>query len=191
MKSKMVGLFAVLMIALMVAGLAYAHWEKIITINGTVSTGTLELEPSFSVVGITGTEGWLPEPPTNKPVSYIKWTINDNTLTVTINNTHPCLWVNGTFDIHNTGTIPAGLHKVDVTAPSGVTLGLPKPGEISVYDGGKLIAHGVYEISGNFKQIDPGKKAEIKFMLHFEEDLPQGKTYEFTIKLTYYNWNEA
>lgn len=39
----MVGLFAVVLIALVVAGLAYAHWSETLYINGSVSTGELDV----------------------------------------------------------------------------------------------------------------------------------------------------
>ncbi len=180
MKSKMIALFATLMIALMVAGFAYAHWEKIITINGTVTTGRLHLYPTFSAT-------------TNDTKGYctVNWTIDGNTLTVNISKAYPCITVSGRFDIHNDGTIPAGLHDVVVTPPAGVTLDLTTLGVIKVYDGGKLIATGTYTINGDFKQIDPGKEPYINFTLHFEEDLPQDKTYTFQVELVYYNWNEA
>jgi hypothetical protein len=44
MKSKMTALFATLMIALMVAGFAYAHWSETLYINGVVKTGKLDVE---------------------------------------------------------------------------------------------------------------------------------------------------
>jgi len=180
MKTKMAAVFAALMIALMVAGFAYAHWEKIITIDGTVTTGTLHLYPTFSAT-TSDTKGYC----------TVTSSISGNTLTVTINKAYPCITVSGKFDLHNDGTIPAGLHDVKVTPPSGVTWDLSTPGVIKVYDGTALVATGTYTINGDFKQIDPGAEPYIEFTLHFEEDLPKDTTYTFTIELIYYNWNEA
>ena len=180
MKTKMAAVFAALMIALMVAGFAYAHWEKIVTIEGTVNTGKLHLIPSFKA-----------KTDDTKGVCTVSWTIVGNDLTVTIDKAYPCITVTGTFDLYNDGTIPAGFHDVVVTAPSGVTWDLSTPGVIKVYDGTALVATGTYTIYGDFKQIDPNENPYIEFTLHFEEDLPQDTTYTFTIKLIYYNWNEA
>jgi len=205
---KIMATFAILMMALGVAGYAYAHWTKIITINGTITTGTLELEPSFSVVGIAGTKGWLPEKE-GKHVSYINWTIKDNTLTVSINNTHPCLWVNGTFDLKNTGTVPAGLHNWTFTIygetytiyPGVIT---PSMNEDAVEaalksfvetaatgPAGTAVRISIDFAGSNFWQIDPGENPTVTFNLHFEEALLQDQTFTFTMKLAYYNWNEA
>jgi len=38
---KIFAILAILMIALGIAGFAYAHWEKIVTVDGTVKTGRL------------------------------------------------------------------------------------------------------------------------------------------------------
>ena len=43
MKTKMTAIFAILMIALMAVGFAYAHWEKIIYINGTVNAADFDV----------------------------------------------------------------------------------------------------------------------------------------------------
>ena len=48
MKSKMTALFAILMIALMAAGVTYACWKETLTINGVVNTGDLDVEWSWA-----------------------------------------------------------------------------------------------------------------------------------------------
>jgi hypothetical protein len=183
MKSKMAALFAVVMIALMVAGLAYAHWEKTITINGTVNTGKLHLSLEFFAS-------------TNDTKNYctVGWTTGDNTLTVTVNKAYPCITVSGYLTIINDGTIPAGLHMMNLILPLGVTV-TPGvfPGYNEVYENGVLIAKlWLYQMgAGTFEQIDPGQQIVIPFALHFEEGLREDATYTFTIEFVFYNWNEA
>jgi len=194
MKTKMTALFATLMIALMVAGFAYAHWSKVVTITGTVTTGKLHLTPSFHVDGIEGTEGWLPEPE-GKHVSYINWTIEGNTLTITINNTHPCLTIAGYIDIHNDGTIPAGLKHIEWDSTPYLRTEEPEPDIIELYDDtvNETYPIAIVGVGGNYTtfQIDPCETVYLYFKLHFEEALPQGSTYTFTGKFEYWNWNEA
>lgn len=211
MKSKMVAIFAALMVTLMVAGFAYAHWSKVVTISGTVSTGTFELEPSFKV-----TYPWeVPEceemPLDDKKVAWMHWWIEDNTLYIWINNTYPCLTIGVTFDIENTGSVPAGLYKWTVTV-DGTSYTIfdaedipgsiinPKMTEDEVEAAlekfVKGIAAGAVTVTvdfagSNFWQIDPGEKPTVDITIHFEEELPEDKTYTFTVKLEYWNWNEV
>jgi len=191
-------MFAVLMIALMVAGFAYAHWEKIIYINGTVSTGTLHLIPSFHLDSLVQ----------DKPVAELCWTVDEakNTLNITLDNVYPCLWVTGYIDFNNTGTIPA--HLVNIECDGNDTLSLKDMGIIEegefqgythyeVYDDKSLIAnlfilYDFPDATGTDPyQIDPGSVAYLYFALHFKEDLPQGVSYWFWIHFIFWNWNES
>ena len=182
MKSKMVALFAVVMIALMVAGFAYAHWEKTVTISGTVETGTLELTPSVEEIGTNDKKGYC----------TADASVDGNTIVVTIESAYPCITAYGTFNIENTGSVPAGLHGVVVTLPEGVTMVWNEAGGYyEIYMGETLIANFAYGIEGDIEQIDPGHIVYISFELHFKEGLPQDSSFEFTVELIYYNWNEA
>jgi len=193
---KAMGMFAALILALGMSGIAYSHWEKIITISGTVNTGTLHLIPTFHFDPLNQVEG--------KPIAVVNSSINleTNTITVTMDNVYPCLWVYGTFDLHNDGTIPAGLHAINVTAENLVVNYWSTPdgyaGEVedNRLDSGKnVIMTGEVTLRGegesDFDQIDPGDNVYADFALHFTENLPQNTTYTFKIELVYYNWNEA
>ena len=176
-------MFAALILALGMSGLAYAHWEKIITIEGTVTTGTFHLTPSCDI--------WV-EDPLDKPwVAEVHCEIVGNTVTYTIGNAFPCLTVAGMFDLHNDGDIPAGLHDVIITPPAGVTIVDLGGYMYEVYDGTDLIANLSLELVGDFEQIDPCDEVYVYWWIHFKEDLPQDTTYTFMIELVYYNWNEA
>lgn len=190
MKSKMTAIFATLMIALMAVGFAYAHWSKIITIDGTVTTGTLHVTPSFNATlwaegDDEGKQGLY------DGVATIDWEVDveENSVTIWLDNVYPCLWVKGYIDFNNTGTIPARL--VDVRCEGNETLWLkPVDFGFEVYDGELLIANLYLEYEGDF-QIDPTETEYLYFGLHFKEALPQGAEYWFKFEFEFWNWNEA
>ena len=193
MKSKMVAIFATLMIALMVAGFAYAHWSKVIKIEGTITTGTFHLTPTCDIRVLE---------PTDKPEYYEvgqKIDLDTNTVTYWIKNAFPSMKVYIKFDLHNDGSVPAGLYFIafkdslgkewEYTAPNipehmGPIIedSLPEWIEVeSITWGG----------DAPFGQIDPGKTAYVEFVIHFAEKTPQGFEYTFSFGLEYWNWNEV
>ena len=202
MKTKMVGLLVTLMIALMVSGFAYAHWSKTITINGTVNTGKLHLIPSF--------EGSTDD---DKGYCTVEGVIEGNTLTVTIDKAYPCITVTIKFDIHNDGTIPAGLYKWTVTYDdttltifdaSNIGNSIIRPtmteGEVeqaledyveTTLGLGDYVDVEIDFQGSNFWQIDPGQEPHVIITIHFLENLPQDESYSFTMNLEYWNWNEV
>ncbi|MGB9778608.1 MAG: hypothetical protein ACPLW8_04305, partial [Candidatus Bathyarchaeales archaeon] len=190
---KIMATFAILMIALGIAGFAYAHWSKVVTVDGTVTTGTLHVVPSFHVE-YTEAE--------NKTVAVIGSEVNAtaNHIDIWLNNVYPCLNVSGYIDLENTGTIPVNLVGIDIMGTEGVYAvwnenmkyweiwqALPDNG------GAVLIATGNYtfRFPDGYPQIDPESTAYIDFWIHFEEGLPQDASYSFTITLTFWNWNES
>jgi hypothetical protein len=196
MKTKMTAIFATLMIALMAVGFAYAHWSKIITINGTITTGKLHLYPTFSAT----TDD-------KKGICKVTWDIDiaKNSLTVTIDKAYPCITVSGKFDLHNDGTIPAGLNSWTFTiygVKYDIYPGVISPSmtedqvETALETWVKTQAGGAVTVTvdfagSNFWQIHPGEEPKLDFTIHFEEDLLQDKTFTFAMALEYYNWNEA
>ena len=103
MNKKTAVLSTAVILCLALGGVAYAHWMEIITIDGFVQTGTLELVPSLF--------SWDLEQ--NKPIAY--WGAIDtcgDELGFELWNVYPCLeaWI--CMEIDNTGTIPAGLSEV-------------------------------------------------------------------------------
>ena len=189
---KIMAIFAILMIALGIAGFAYAHWEKIVTVDGTVTTGTLHVVPSFHVE-YTEVE--------DKKVADIGCEVHAaaNDIDVWFKNVYPCLRVNGYIDLENTGTIPVNLIDIDITGTNGVYAVWNETEEYweiyqTVPNGEPLlIATGNYwfNFPDRYPQIDPGHTAYINFWIHFEEGLPQDASYWFHIDLTFWNWNES
>ena len=136
MKTKMAALFAVLMIALSVLGFAYAYWSETLTIEGTITTGELDVEfteqytiscSDYMTCTVSFENGDDVEP-SSGTTDYSK-------MTVMVDNGYPCGWCNVTFTIHNCGTIPAKVDKITITAANelDVTLeGLSEGDEIDV-----------------------------------------------------------
>jgi len=204
MKTKMTAIFATLMIALMAVGFAYANWTKIVTINGTITTGKLELTPSFTAT-------------TNdaKQICTVTSSIVGDTVTVNILKAYPCITVTGTFDLKNDGTVPAGLYKWVISVPGagvggpwtifdaehiGTSIIKPSMTEAEVETALKTFVEGAangavtvtVDFAGaNFWQIDPNANPTLHFTIHFEEALLQGYTATFTMTLEYWNWNEV
>jgi len=110
MKTKMTAIFAALMIALMLAGVSYAMWEKTITITGTVNTGKVDVQ--FCNVAVYSDEA--------KEVSSWSAVVTDpEHITVTIDNAYPCIWYTIDADINNVGTIPVIIQSIKVTGLPG------------------------------------------------------------------------
>lgn len=188
---KLAATFAILIIALGIAGFAYAHWEKIVIVDGIVTTGTLHVVPSFHA------EYREAE---NKKVADIGYKVypERNYIEVWFKNIYPCLRVDGYIDLNNTGTIPVNLVDCKITATPGLYAVWNEEKDYwEIYQTAepapKLIAIGNYtfDFPDGYPQIDPGHVAYIRFWIHFEEGLPQDATFEFTITFTFWNWNEA
>jgi len=194
---KVMATFAILMIALGVAGFAYAHWEKIVTIDGDVTTGTLHVIPSLEATlwaegDVEGKQGPY------SGVATLDYDVypEQNYMEIWLDNVYPCLWVEGYIDLENDGSIPVNL--VDCNWEGNEALSVvyveTVEGEehYAIYDGELLIANLYlsYEFPNGYPQIDPESTAYINFSLHFKEELPQDAYYEFTVDFTFWNWNE-
>jgi len=106
MKTKMIGIFAALMIALMLVGVSYAMWEKTITITGTVNTGKVDVQ--FCNVAVSSDE-------VKKVSSWTPVVTDPEHITVTIDKAYPCIWYKIDADINNVGTIPVIIQSITVT----------------------------------------------------------------------------
>ena len=120
-----------LMIALSILGVAYAHWQDMIRINGIVNTGSLSVgfvdvvcvdketkEGLLKDVGncSCGLDEWFKDPHTNK-TGYKKLWVN-------ITNGYPSYYCEATFILRNLGTVPAVIVNFTLT---------PEPPLVAVY----------------------------------------------------------
>jgi len=173
LKGNKIGvIFIVSAIALAGIGASYAMWSDTITMNGTVTTGTFNVDWSLGEMGDNEAQG--------KDFSHVEATISGNTLTVTIVNAYPCItyWVD--FDVHNIGTIAAhfGDFVVDPISWHGQIVNIiPQPGYDPILD----------------VQLHPGVSWLGQLTFHFTntDGFQQGATYTFTVSLLAYQYNEC
>ncbi|MEM2588088.1 MAG: hypothetical protein QXV23_07310 [Candidatus Bathyarchaeia archaeon] len=194
MRGKMVGLFAAVLIAIMVAGLAYAHWSETLVISGTVNTGKLDLELSCTCSD---------NDDTSKDVADVTCVVQNetepNSITISVTNAYPCYEVSGTIDIKNVGTVPAVLIDYDIDLPEDVILVDLGGYRYKLYydadgdreaDPEELMATAGLTIEGDIGQIDAGETVPIDFYVHFTNPgLPEDWSGTFTITLYFENWS--
>ena len=127
------GMFALLIIALSVAGFAYATWSDMVTIDGTANMGSLTF--GFTrIVADWDSENWnewngLPWKEVGEGVCTLSIEEQDphtlktvfKLLTFTITNAYPEYWAINKFTLDNAGTIPLCISKVTLTLPAGFT----------------------------------------------------------------------
>jgi len=111
MNKKIMATLAILMIALSMAGFAYAMWSETLVIQGIVDMAELDVDLSLCHVWEYPADG------------YDKWWVanttatlsaDNKTLTITVENAYPCYEFEIVFDIHCEGAMPAKLTNFDV-----------------------------------------------------------------------------
>ena len=160
---KAIGMFAALVLALAMTGVAVAHWSETLKINGTVNTGVLDAEWSVG-------ESWDDEPE-NKDVSSITcWVDEENAhkLHVKVTNAYPCINYYQEIDIHNTGTIPLHINGITVVAPDCITVVMPGWENV---------------------QLHPSETVEGTLVVHVEQCAEENTTYEFEVTVIVNQWN--
>jgi hypothetical protein len=179
---KLMATFAILMMALGIAGFAYAHWSETVYIEGDVTTGYLELEWSFEYNLIQG-----------KDVAWADYKLDDGYLWFGLYNVYPCLTVELWIDVHNTGTIPVKLYNWNFGLEEGST-------DLSPWI--KILDKNFYGVDGNkdgvpgsIEQLDPCDSVVLYVKLHFMQEDGQGNTMPqdawmgFWAWLEWVNWN--
>ena len=164
MKTKMLALFAVLVLSVALAGTAYAAWTAQIQINGEVKTGTMGVEISAANAVST-------------PTGFITVTQPAGTTSVYISigpNAYPGVTGSVDITITNTGTVPVKITGEDDSvntlsgAPAvGITVGqtgqLPDPNTV-IPVGGHRTFTATYTVT---------------------ENALQGETYEYYVTLDF------
>lgn len=131
MKTKVMGTFALLIVALSVVGFAYAHWSETIKINGVVEMGSLTVgfttivrewdkEDWLTYYG-QNPEGkdygdvncWLDEPYQDPHVDPPKTVYRK--LWCEVTNAYGEYWGINKFTIDNGGTVPAVANAITIT----------------------------------------------------------------------------
>jgi len=171
---KLFATFAILIIALSIMGFAYAHWQKIVTVDGTINTGKLDL---IIISASDDDDPTKPDPGKDKNVADTEIIIDPKDperAIVTITNAYPSYYVYIHVTIRNVGTIPAKLKEIKTTAPECI--------EVGAWD----------HIS---EQLEPYPKEQYQSdysgYIHVKQCAEKGATYTFTIEFVFWNWNEV
>lgn len=173
---KIFAILAILIMTLSIAGFAYAHWTKIVTVDGEVTTGTLNLIIISAADDDTGIDQDY-----DKDVADTVITIDPNDpqiAHITITNAYPSYHVYWHVTIRNVGTIPAKLYSIEVDNPNECL-------DVSAWD-------------GEYEQIDPyswgGTPGQYQHdysgYIHVLQCAEQNETYTFTVRIVFWNWNE-
>jgi predicted ribosomally synthesized peptide with SipW-like signal peptide len=183
MKSKMAALFASLLIALAVVGFTYAWWNETLTINGTISTGQLDVK--FTDVTCKDNEDTL-------NVGTCSASAEKQKVTVTMGNAYPCYECDVDFMILNTGTIPAKIMSIKLVEIS--KGGIKKSVSVELVTCTTYYVDfdepdGKYDFSlhvttltvGN--QVNPNEKISGDLHIHIEEGAAEHTSYDFTIEI--------
>jgi len=216
---KIMATFAVLMIALSVLGVVYAHWSDLIRINGTVDMGSLTFGFTSIIMCEDGkmVDGQIvkPEP---KPVGDVKCELGESEidphsgktvykkLWITLTNAYPEYVAQCTYTLDNGGTIP-----LDVTlycVPLEPVDGLTYRWEDTNGDGHPETIVGFVDTNGNGErdadepaviniwfepwfggQIDPCNSKQDTIIIHIKEPAEECHTYRFEITIHAEQWN--
>lgn len=169
---KLSATFATLIIALSITGYTYAHWQKTVAIDGTITTGKLNL-----IIISASHDDYGIDPGKDKDVASTTIVIDPQDperAIVTITNAYPSYYVYVHVTVRNVGTIPAKLKEIRTTAPPCITVqGWNHIGE----------------------QLEPYPKEQYQSnysgYIHVEQCAEQGTTYTFAIEFVFWNWNEV
>ncbi len=156
--------FAILILALGLTGVAYAHWSETVYISGTVETGFLD-------VAIEAGDSWDTEPE-EKDVSYIHCWVEDggqHTLQVEIVNGYPNIDYYQEFTITNTGTIPVHTYQYFTN---------PYPDLLNI------VITGVHSL-----QVHPGETVSGLIHVNVAQEASQNAIYQFNVEILASQWN--
>ncbi|UCE28734.1 MAG: hypothetical protein JSV85_05510 [Candidatus Bathyarchaeota archaeon] len=126
MKKKIMATFAILMFALSVAGLVYAHWSDRVTIDITAEMGSLTF--GFTrIVAEWDWEDYAAEKEVGNGVCELSLPVTDvhsgktvyKRLTFTVTAAYPQYWAINKFTLDNAGTIPVKIQSVRLILPDG------------------------------------------------------------------------
>ena len=220
MNKKYAIVFSLALLSLMAVGVSYAHWWKVIYVDGYVDTGYFHVYPGLTLDPLPLKEdrwvvaewGDIIEEVDQEGAEWIKFSLN---------NAYPCLTASMRLTITNDGSIPAGLKNFglvsltpayandydpviseDYTLPDGSVCDY----YIEVYDythpyfpdipvAEVCVKLGASDCTlwptNSWMQVDPGCSAWADITVHFNEALPQDEVFDFVFRLEYWNWNEV
>jgi len=166
-----------IIMALVLVGFAFAHWEKTVIVNGKVKSGKLDLIIINAIDDDNGID-----PDYDKDVANTVITIDrldPEIANITITNAYPSYHVYWHITVRNVGTIPVKLYAIQVINPNPCIT-------VQAWD-------------GLAEQIDPYSwdrtpdyyQKDYSGYIHVKQCAVNGTTYTFQIRLVFWNWNEV
>ena len=208
MKKATLYFLAVSMLILGVAGTSFAHWSKVIFIEGQVESGTVDwewgahstIDPGTTLdyhcgFGLAGMQGWYQG---DKHVGTSEIWVDQSDprlLHISLDNVYPCYFTEFSFYPMYTGSVPGKINHVVFKDSNGDII---KILTTSFSGAGYFVWEGMEIHWGdNFgAQMHAGDTLEISFWIHILEEAVQDPEntpeaeYEFTIEMYVVNWNE-
>jgi len=172
---KVTLLSLVLVLCLASVGIGYAYWSDKLFVDGTVSTGNVEL--------VWGTPTW--ECDDDKDASSVVADVDGKTLVITVADAYPCITYTVNFSIICTGTVP--VHFEDFVVLDGTTL--PAVAYSVAYTNAALFDP---EPADGILQLHQTEILTGTVTIHFdnEDNLEQSSSYRLFLGLEYGQWNE-
>jgi len=163
--AKLGAIFLISIMALAGTSAGYALWSETLTIDGTITTGDVDVEWSYYGYEIIQ----------EKEISTMDVTFSENTMTVTILNAYPCVWYYVYFDIHCVGSIPVHF------GPWTIIEDLPADATFTLTD---------FDYETTQTQLHTCEFVDGILEIHLENDATELTTYTFTATITAYQYNE-
>lgn len=186
----------VLLIGFATMGMGYGLWSKLLTIETTVHTGSVDGQWVFASCDEFYTWPDLPRPHQlteflGKDVGSFELDWEGDRLFLTLHNTYPSYAVICDVKFEVEGTIPVILRGVHI-GPESENLG---PCELFKTEDEQNVRLEcpqltVIYIDGVGSQVHPGTLVSGDLLVHVEQPAAQGATYEFEVGVCFAQWNE-
>ena len=191
---KKIGLISLaLVLALGALGAAYAPWTDQVEIIQVVHTGSLEIGVRGEAELVGQTKEVASVDVTHGEPKFVKDEQQyHDSVTVTVDNLYPCVYVEEDFYIGVGGTIPVHLHSTfTVDDPEGLFNHMTFEWTLTCGDGYVISGEGLYHLllSMEGEQVHPCETVHIRLVKHMNQSAPQGATASFTIEVVGYQYN--
>lgn len=195
-RSPVLLLVLALLLALASLGLGYGLWSKTLTIDGTVSTGTVHAKWTSAVTtDPDGAKDIKDETGarSDKDVGMLECTIDDNPqiLHYTIHDGYPSYYADCQVEWLNDGTIPVDVADLRAGPEGGPLVSIPFDTWVDLdLDGDTFYDINLKVVNGLLEQIDPGESDAYSVWVHVKQDAPQDAVLGFDIEIQLNQWNE-
>jgi len=189
--TKAIGLPMILMLGLLISGLAYANWEKTITISGSVGSATLVPPCAKFVPPVTRTDhdnDWTSDENLENVRQLYKdigWSegkiVADNKVEIKLHNVYPSYYEHIAIWVKNCGTTPWVIQRV-IFNPGGIVM--ENTGHLRLdLDSDLDNDVEIYWGDSFGLPIGGGGLVNLSFGIHVLQDAPQGQTLGFTVEI--------